>query len=528
LVNDTIYQYAKKIYLLNHNTNHINLPAIFGVNANEIEQIYRDNTMYKNIYRPTIKNETNDAYMSMIDYTANDVYKMNVYPMSDELKEYMDKYKYLLDLDNEYETKRVFNLLIRPNMMMYRYNRDSYYNNHVHTSDIYCPDGHRHDYSTFKAIYVYHSNTKGDNKKYEYTFKEVLKLDSRKDIKLVGEKCSRCHRLLNATPINIDKELKLHTEIDNLFKHFENLCPVTDNIHEFKTDKDGFIGNHECVKCDFRKSYLVEKPKSYFNKWHSKIKSTAFNILDITPVSKEYKYQKFENWKTTLASLLQIAKVSNISYNIWLNIGLTEHENFNAIKLSRINPSNSVNELQSATRSTKIIGHIRFIIINYNLMKNNAKIIVSSVLRNILEDDPPKLNLYESMPPLLDNFDAMLAYYSKQLTKIELCNWLLNLMASILLQIKNLDSKLGKFAKRFFQYLVDEIIRSEFLVSEIEIQKMVIIQTSDDGENYGVEQSNLTLEDEEIAEDDITDPFSLEDIDIITSNTGNDDEDFMD
>lgn len=523
---DPIYNYIKTIYITNEHPSKIEPHKLLGVKENAIASAYAANDTYAGAYKPIMKNYINDSYTSFLEFINQKIWITLAKPQSEQRQHYFKRYEYLHQHESEMDKARIMRILVRPRIKLYQYNRDSFLSSSVHISDVKCPDGERHDYSTSKTTYIYMVN----GKKKEYTFKELA---GRKfNGTPIGEKCARCGRILNASPTNISKELEYHNSLTHLFKYFENKCPVTDDIHNFHLDRNGFVGDAACKDCQYQKSFLKTQPAGYYKKWKHMLVHNKEELVPLVPTTYIHKQEKFETWKNTLASLLQVAKISQIPYNIWLNLGLTEHRNFGAIKLGKINPSNAITELESEARSVKLTGYIRSILQIYYIVKNHTKVSISQNIKALLDNDPPKVDLITSMPDILDNFGNQLEFYKSTLTKLDLCNWLLNTLASGLLQIRNLDTKLGKIAKSLFTYLVDDIIRSEHLVSEIEIQKMVISQTSREDEPIADDEADLVkkYKDAEDAEEDIdnSDPFSLDDVDIETTNTGNDDEEFMD
>jgi hypothetical protein len=87
-----------------------------------------------------------------------------------------------------------------------------------------------------------------------------------------------------------------------------------------------------------------------------------------------------------------------------------------------------------------------------------------------------------------------------------------------------------KFMHRLFTYMVQKIMKSEKIYSEIEVQKIIVAPKEQIENELELDDDtyNQMNDMKDTEEREMSDPFSLDDVDIQTSNTGNEEEEFMD
>lgn len=451
------------------------------------------------------------AFAQWSEYVTNiQPFKYTVSPVDGVLKTWWEKWA-----DFNRESLAMISKIM-PRAQLYRYIRATDELPEVYMSDLHCPDGMRHDFRG-GVVFVY-----GDKK---ISLSDLMK-NGRPEGKLTGMECGRCgHPSSGGSPQDRTAVLATIVEKQILFRYFANRCP-SNGLHEFAEDKDGFIGNNECKNCGYRKEFLKTMPADWFQKWKSKIPKRVMTTAEIVaPTLPAKPSPGRDKWSVSLAAILQISKLSNIPYNIWINLGLAEKRSWLQLKSGRINPANDLNEVETRARNVRLTGYVELVRRLYYMVKNHTKILITPQLKQMLDEDPPEVSLSENLPPIFANFNEQLERYSVTNNATELGNFILHSLCQTLINIRNISGKIHKFSTRLFQYLCDQLIRSEMLVSEIEIQKKHLVARAEQQEEDLNEGSADIIK---VEETDEADPFSTADVDIENSNTGNDDEDFMD
>jgi hypothetical protein len=445
-------------------------------------------------------------------------YGENTMPMSPVLKTYYDQWKPFID-ESIKQYKSQYIQKAKPMVQIYDHYKGQVPEfESLDISKVQCPSGDKHDYSLKRVTYVY---LLSGNKKKEYKFSDLR--DVPDGAKLIDQLCANCGMGLLAPPNKSShKEIHHNIEKKNFYNYFEHRCPYDQlNVHEYDS-------NGTCKNC----SYSLDKvgDETYFKKWYSKYPKFVLKSVPIISVNDNIKKEKF-TWKPNNVSLAQLAKITsanNISYNMWLNLGLTEGMPFVEIKDGKLNPQADIkdeNDPKYVARNTKIINYIKFVRITYYMVKNNSKIVVSSPeLKAIIEKAPAALN----MPDILVHFDKQLSSLNGSLANK--CNFLLHTLSETLLKsIREQTVGMGKMAHPLFDYLVAEILRSEKLVSKLDIKKMKIIQATQQLTEEALIDDETYMEmgdKQDILDKGTEDPFSLDDVDIATANTG-DEEDYQ-
>lgn len=492
---------------------------------------------YSKAWMPDVKDTTmlNQSYRSLMEYLNEKIYLEFSIPRSPRIQEFWKKWDVLLQKDEQIWRENRF-ALIRPSRIMYNNSKGQVpVFPKLDASVVFCPDGKRHDYSIKNLKYQYMMR-KGGMKL--FSFKELQDLlkekpDALKHMTLKDELCGHCNRAKNAPPMkNIGQKLEHQTRLENFYKYFKNRCPLAE-LHEFPLDKQGFVGDLACKKCGFRREFTDTMPEAYYNKYKNKQPRLEFVKQDLTAHQKPFVMKKQDKWSVTMASVLQIAHVSDVDYNIWVNLGLTEHKNFNMIKQGNINPQSMLTDAQETARLTKLINYVDYVRKQYYLIKNHAKVVLPPGLKQVLEEEGGRnehAQLSTAMPDILSDFNQKIDYYRYSNTNAKIIsNFALHTLCNTLLQIRALD-KIKKITHRLFTYLIEQIVAGEVMMSQLEIQKIQLATTDAKEDQLEVDDETYNeLNDRKDIEDRGTeDPFSLDETDIETSNRGLDDEEFLD
>lgn len=474
--------------------------------------------------RPDSKDYFVQCYTHSLDYVDLGIFREIAVPRSPVLHAWHKQWNFLLEEDDQRD--RVLRMFaLRPCGV--------FYDNAVgqvpqfpklDISLVKCPDGRRHEFGLRKMVYVFQNGKK-------MTLQEIIKLSREnnkayKALTLKDELCGNCGMSAHAHPAKIQTKLEETINRHNFYKYFENRCPVGD-LHEFPVDRQGFIGKQNCKRCGFSKTFLDEQPTAYFKRYISKMpkfekRSEVLKLDRFVFVQK-----KQEKWNVTLTSILQIANASGVPYNIWINLGLSEHRNFNLLRLGKINPQSTLDEAASAARLTKLANYVHFVFNQYMLVRNHSRIAVPIGLKAILEGET--VDVAPHMPDILSDFSARLDYYRYNASAKITCNYALHTLCATLLNIRALN-KIKKIAHKLFDYLVQQIVSSEMQMSELEIQKIQIAKTEKQADELEIDEETYEEmgEQRDIMDRGTEDPFSMEEADIETTNLGLEEEDFMD
>lgn len=441
------------------------------------------------------------SFNSVMLYTKKEIGYQTALPMSPSLVKFLKHFAPLGDL------QKVLHIPYHYRVAKY-YNRIHLY--HDYTWDLnkfdinglnravyYCPTGKKHNFSIIKYDLAGSGRAK---KSVEYTNKDIdtmIKTDPPSYMKLVGAtivdyKCSNCNKYLSAVnKMDVDAELNRIQLLDTFYKYYESRCPVKD-LHEFTGDK--------CSKCGFITSYSSSYDMNYYKKYShvfdkiQKIKHDIFvqqvgqiqgaykqDIKSFISYTKEldkhtkekdptkfsidlYEGKKYPDYSVTFRELIELAQITQIKYNVLLNIGLTDGILFKSIELGKANPS-AEESATSLTRSMKIKNHIFKIIRDYNTIRNFEDLYDLSPKIKLIVDKQRKIGLKDikgKLPDIVMDFIPRDQYYSTHLPVKYYNNFLLNHLASMLVTIvKQTKEPFKEMSKDIVNYFIGDIIHSE-------------------------------------------------------------------
>lgn len=493
LVRDPTYLVALMMWGIDHGGMSPPSPAsVFGIT--DYKELGVDKP-YEKMYRSAGDTPLHRAYQQWLEY-VNDIVpgRYSFVPVHPILSAWWEKWTdFITPLPP---------MTPSPRMRLYTYKPEPI--REAFISDLHCPDGHRHDFSTKNAVYVY-----GDRK---------LKLGEipreGPPSRITREECGRCGHPSSGAPPS-DRAAAINGIVDrmNVFRYFANRCPATGVLHNYPVGADGFVGNNACPDCSYRPSFIDAMPNDWYDRWHTSMPVIVTESVEVQQTAVPERKTDTTGWSISLASILQISKISGIPYNIWINIGLTEKQSWSALRNGNINPQVSATPDRVAARNIKIAGYIEQVRVIYYMIKNHARIQVTPQIKHMLDEEPPGVNLQEALPDILQGYSS----WRNGLNPVEMSNYLLHTLCATLLGIRAMEGPVHKFAVRLFRYLADAIITSESLISAVEIQKRHITARTDDDLD---DDESVEVMEEQSDDDD--------EGDIENSNTGNDDEEFMD
>lgn len=390
---------------------------------------------------------------------------------------------------------------------------------HIHNWKIYVyvdlqhyKSNNIHDYKPEQLVYI-HSGS--DNK-----------LRDLENFKFIDFICDVCLFNLESVNENINAVIEREQTLINFYNYYENRCPKTKSIHEFK--------NEICEKCGFNKKMYFSKDKEYFEKYKnifyvstginqihkknkepdeksysdseqetnkpkflpkgklSKMPSAEEILMEDKPKTIEWKfnnnivnefvaktYDLLNKGSELKDSMISGMKIKKTEYtNMILNIGLSEKSNYENIMNGSENPYTIEDKNMYDIRINKLDIYIKEIIFNNSILINHKNLaFVPPEIKLILDQTSKSFAKLEN--PLSDYFDK----YKKikllfQNNTKEIANFLLEyLLKGLIINMdyfnKNIDKKTSD---EFSIYLINNIINMEKVSSNLKEAKAAAIE----------------------------------------------------
>ena len=301
-------------------------------------------------------------------------------------------------------------------------------------------------------------------------------------MKLINERCGKCKKLIRTNKIDIVN----NNRIELIFKNKDNIkafydyykyrCPKG-NLHEFIGDK--------CKKCGIGINDKYDKyDNEYYNKYSNIYKKVEIEnqkiIIDNLKIAQselkviETKKEPL-NYKFSLNKTAEWSKISNIKYNILVNIGLADEKKFDDIENSHVDMSKKIFEEYDyilMTKAMRLKNYINSIIRKYNVVMNYKNIIEIPEKLNLIISAQKKVgidNMEKELPQFKDEFSKLDKKYSSNLSLINYTNFLQEYIANIFIKITNDSSvKYKKMAFNLVKYFSNEIVEQEKIYSKEE------------------------------------------------------------
>lgn len=475
---------------------------------------------FENAFRPKPKTMREENYISLLDYVDSGVYREFAVPKSLVLMAWWKKWERLREPDpprlRDLRPYRKFNRFIGQVPTFEK----------LDISLIRCPTGEMHQ---FTELIFQHGN-----KRSKVSASEVKKTGKTPPGELHDETCARCG-MSKYAKANPRVRAQISNEIDktNFFTYFENRCPAgqLDTIHDFPQDKQGFTGDSPCKKCAYQHGFSQSRPATYYTKWRGSYTHRERRVISLEPERRMWtpRSTKTGKWSVTLASVMQIANVSGIPYNVWVNLGMSEHKNFQQIKQGKINPQSTIDDRDASARLVKLVNSVRWVHKQYMLVRNHARVVLPLGLKLVLDAGSHTMAAHETlestMVPILTDFNRNFEHYSATQDARVVCNYALHTLCATMLQIRSMPTK--KIAHGLFDYMVAQIVQGESLMSALEIAKMQTAATVEHEDAPPVDDDDYIEEGEQqdVLDRGSEDPFSMDGADISNANQGGDDDD---
>ena len=410
---DSFYEYiyfVKKLY--KQNLKHDDFISILGRTETQINTNNKTVSPYGTIKLPerfkrsTYNDYAWESFMSIYEYTVEEISEHNYLRKSPVVNDYYAKYSNLLSMQKKIMKEEKKKETI-PSFKLPFYNKQFDHMN-LDLTQFYCSSGQKHKIN----ILVF----KDESKTIELSIKEAADIVKSKDdkkisnfarYKLINEKCENCKMTIRNSTIkdgeleNFNHIFKKLDHVNAFFQYYKDRCPINE-LHEIKNDK--------CTKCDIGINELNNMDTKYYNKYvdrfkkiegknqgllTSKLKQLNINHTDsklnIDDNSKHKNKITFINnkYEYSMKNLAEWSKLSNIKYSLLLNLGLTEEYKWDEIEKNGVQPYNII------TASEK-----KFI--NDKLSPDTIKF--SPVTNPIEKDDPNVPNNFEES---LENINLM-------------------------------------------------------------------------------------------------------------------------
>lgn len=243
----------------------------------------------------------------------------------------------------------------------------------------------------------------------------------------------------------------------------------TVNLNDLnKLIKDGQKVSVKDIIDDEGISFFQNKIESYDEtneKIKTKLVELTSNEIKVVPVLESANELKI-NFKG-FDHLNKISKQFNKSYNVLLNLGLTEKYDYDEIVKGIHNPSNNA-ELSNKTRLIKLHNYILSIISNYNQLKYNIgyKNPLVTELMNIYSKENNISDLI-NMPDISKFYDkTYIEKLSNSNNTALACQELLDTLFKILFDMYNFANDNSNVLKLFVEKILNYILRSDEVISK--------------------------------------------------------------
>ncbi len=538
---DPFYSYVYRVanYSSSKSINDVNFKFLLG---NDLKTIKKNNLyIYKDIYVPNKPWDTSDK--GIYDYNS---YKL----IAKYISERIFGSTYGIKLEEFYKTSN--DIKITEQLLYNQVKFNQYkpyitlptvvrwlYARNIYLSEIYCPSGKRHVFD----IMIYKINSKRCLFTSNYVATEIIpnpsKLKKFHKYQLIDRKCSICGTIESKVTSIHDKKIKQHLNklllIEGFYIMYDTMCPEGD-LHLFK--------NNACTKCHVTSNQLLTKSKSYFEKYKKqylsyllkkkpKVININIKVQDQIILSRMDSYKKFPKWSKSFVQVVAWSKLSNISYNSLINLGLSEDLNYTLIEKGKINPYISLSELDATVRHIKLDNYLSNIFREYQLIKNHKRVKLPLVLQKILEKTTIT-NLTESMPGIVLNYYDRYEYYKYTESPSFIANFVLHTIASTLINILESfkKSSFKKFGDELFSYFTLKLIKADLLLSKLDYDKQKQYSVDIERVDNETYKDRVEIEDAEslgVDVDDIFDPFSASaNLDMVDDDIADDTQGLLD
>jgi hypothetical protein len=518
------YMYDMQLYaylnnIINKIHERIDVEKVIGISFDELMK-KKDNNVYSNTQLIEFKS-TNfidkykfDSYKFHYEYITKRLYAASLLPKSPLLVSFQEKIKPLFEDEKkvliEYKKHTIkSNMKIKLlNNFVYKYNIFS--QDKINLAQYYCLNtGEKHKV----ASYIYEPGNLEIKPKEVGSWlleakkgeeESIKKVNKFKNMYIANTKCGKCGVLIENQTINeTDKsnlisKFKQNDNIMEFYDYYNNLCPEND-LHVFV--------NNKCNKCGFELSFRDKKNMEYYNKYSKKYtgikenkKKNSTNFISNYKRNLEYKKPNKIEWTFSLKNVSDLSKKLNITYNILINLGLTENVKFKDIENSKINPSKEIKN--SSSRCLKLQGYILWTIRILNILINHDNVSnIPAIIKEYIEMNKTIIKDIVKKLPTFSDFNSKDETYRYYLDSENYSNFLLEYYCGIFIQILDNNTHIDKY-NILAKILLSHIIQENKLLSKPEpiIKNTDVILENTDDESM-TEDSDLQSNSSESTDD---------------------------
>lgn len=544
-INSPIYKYLYHMRHVLHGTDKEDLNTILGRSLVTIEKNIQEKDVFNNVPQVTeeqfanyvkksFSNLTTELYTKLIikimynsykntmDYISTDKYKESLVPLSSVLSDHYKSWDDILDM----QTSIIYMNMISKYMPIYLPNYYKFKDRFeydpslkmIDISKLYRKNGYLHKWD----IYVFKKNQGSATK--EINVKELNNMlknnqNFHKDYKLLDRKDSETGEYLSKIrdySSEIKKNIKKMEILENFFEYFENRCPET-GLHIADDNK-------KCTKCGMVLTFKWKKSSSSFSNERDKYYKKYSYIFDkqikerdevtkkgLQEIEKEKDialksnlFKDIENkkdpklFRLNEAKILDWSRKSKISFNVLINLGLSERFKFEKIEKGEINPLKSEDVIMDdmGNRTLKLDGYYNNIIYQYYLIKGyTSSYDLPHELNELIDKLSSSKGLQASMKEIYNpEYHAKFTYFLHiNKNPHDINNFILNQLANILLNIVSSTekTKFSTFGLDLFKFFTNEIINREKLFSKPDPFKYKIDKRAELGNDYASDSSNI-------------------------------------
>ncbi len=419
----------------------------------------------------------------------------------------------------------------------------------------YDEDGRKHMFNIL--MYDVNVGDKSEDKS-EIKLDEVSKMvfNKRLDSLPIDKKCSKCGILRSQcdklSDDKIKKSLDEKVDRENLFRFYENRCPI-DNLHDFAT-ADNVT---KCIKCKITTSMLNNIESSpalaYYKEYKDKYITTRDEFapkdtLKFAPVvefnpHEEY-HDEISKWVFNFDVVLEISDKLKINHRIIMALGAIDGVEYADVLNGVFLPP--IVERRDDTRIYVLNGFVKEFLTDYNRMRHFSRIGGQSqelleLIENsgISREQIPMLD--KLLPDIYDNHNDKFIQVKRVKKPREIVEYCIQKLCQYALNVLDHVGEHAKttatLRKNFVQMVIGRILRNDELRTKhahfnwsLLFPDQTKMELADRDYNYTEDESEISrpdtdeIDDADSAVGSTNEAFMhLEDIDVESEYTGEDD-----
>jgi hypothetical protein len=296
----------------------------------------------------------------------------------------------------------------------------------------------------------------------------------------VDIRCGKCKKTLSECVADgtkkdtiIRAKLKERELYFDLFRYYENRCPETNTVHDYK--------DNVCTKCgatklmfDFSHKDTIATRDEYFDKYKDNFikdrKSDMKLIMESVEISqpeptdyeKHYKeLEKYASWSQNYKRVLELANEYKLNVNLINNLGHSENVEYSQLGSADYIPDDP--EYKYDTRIFRVDGYIMSMFRYYNKLRNNN---LSDDMREIKDAIILSGSNIDSkeFPDISTDYFLAKQYFIRNKKPREMLQFLIEQFCDKLLMTSG--GKYANIKRKFVEWYVAKVFRSEEMLSK--------------------------------------------------------------